>query len=355
MPSILRFLRAYVKSMRLYYSFITGICGWIGVAFYQYVARTFGAIGTSHLHRTREVPTPPEKTLVILAILFLSWGINQIINDYLGLKEDRINAPSRPMVTGELHVFSALLLSALLILGTFLVTALYLEPVAILPLLAGILLNVVYEYAKSYGILGNLVFGVMISTCAMFGFFAAGPAEQYFTKSRLSVLALIIILNGLMTFYTYFKDFKGDSAAGKRTLVVRHGLRVSRWIGVFSAFLPSLAFAILYYGLNAIEIELNRVFIILSVLTVFLQVWTGISFFVSPVGEKTYTSLEINFRAAACGQATLIALFNPELGMTLFLCAYIFVGFLFNLQRNDQQREKPISADQTTPARYRDQ
>jgi len=73
------------------------------------------------------------------------------------------------------------------------------------------------------------------------------------------------------------------------------------------------------------------------VLTVFLEVWTAVSFFVSPVGERTYTSLEVNFRAAACGQAALIALFNPELGMTLFLCAYIFVGFLFNLQKNDQR------------------
>jgi geranylgeranylglycerol-phosphate geranylgeranyltransferase len=342
--SVLRFVRAYVKSMRLYYSFITGICGWIGVSFYQYVARTFGTIGSSHLRHTREVPTPPEKTMVILVILFLSWGINQIINDYLGLKEDRINAPLRPMVTGELRVWPALALSALLIVGTFLVTAWYLQPVAILPLLAGILLNVIYEYAKSYGIWGNLVFGVMISTCAVFGFCASGPVEIVFTKSRVSVLVLIVILNGLMTYYTYFKDFKGDRAAGKRTLVVRHGLHTARWIGVFSAFLPSLAFAGLYYGLGAIEIELNRVFVILSVLTVFLQVWTGVSFFVSPVGDKTYTSLEINFRAAACGQATLIALFNPELGMILFLCAYIFVGFLFQLQRNDQQREKSSSA-----------
>jgi geranylgeranylglycerol-phosphate geranylgeranyltransferase len=323
--------------MRLYYSFITGICGWIGVAFYQYVAHTFGVIGTSTIHRTREVPTPPEKMLVILAILFLSWGVNQIVNDYLGLKEDRINAPSRPMVTGELPVLPALFLSLLLFIGTFLVTALYLEPAALWPLAAGTLLNVVYEYAKGHGILGNLVFGVMISMCAVFGYMAAGPAQTYFTRSRVSVLVLIVCLNALMTYYTYFKDYAGDRATGKRTLVVRQGLRISRWVAIISAFLPSILFVLLYFGLQAIEIKLNRVFVILSILTVFLQIWTGVAFFISPVGKRTYTSLEINFRAAACGQATLIALFNPELGMTLFLCAYIFVGFLFHLQRNDQQ------------------
>lgn len=34
------FARAYVKSMRLYYSFITGIAGWLGVAYYDYVAHS---------------------------------------------------------------------------------------------------------------------------------------------------------------------------------------------------------------------------------------------------------------------------------------------------------------------------
>jgi geranylgeranylglycerol-phosphate geranylgeranyltransferase len=324
--------------MRLYYSFITGICGWIGVAFYQYIARTFGTIGTSHVARSREVPTPPEKMLVILTILFLSWGVNQIVNDYLGLKEDRINAPTRPMVTGELRVLPALLLSAVLSLLTFVVTALYLEPIAIVPLLIGLGLNVLYEYAKSHGIWGNLVFGVMISMCAVFGYCASGPTEVIFTKSRLSVLVLIVILNGLMTFYTYFKDYKGDQATGKRTLVVRYGLQRSRWFAIVSAFLPSLVFVILYYGLHAIEIELNRGFVVLGFLTVFLEIWTGVSFFMNPEGQKAYSSLEINFRAAACGQATLIALFNPELGMLLFLCAYIFVGFLFHVQKNDQSQ-----------------
>ena len=47
-------------------------------------------------------------------MLFLSWGINQIINDYLGLKEDRVNAPNRPMVTGELDPGKALVLTEIL-------------------------------------------------------------------------------------------------------------------------------------------------------------------------------------------------------------------------------------------------
>ena len=52
---MIKFLNAYVKSMRLYYSFVTGIAGWIGVSYYQYVANTTGFRGTSELTKTIEM------------------------------------------------------------------------------------------------------------------------------------------------------------------------------------------------------------------------------------------------------------------------------------------------------------
>ena len=67
--SLRRFVWAYVKSMRLYYAFITGIAGWIGVSFY-------GFCMPEHVDLVRNG--------LILVMLFLSWGINQIVNDYLG-------------------------------------------------------------------------------------------------------------------------------------------------------------------------------------------------------------------------------------------------------------------------------
>lgn len=320
--------------MRLYYSFVTGIAGCIGVLFYQWVATSEGKLGTSELTRTIEAPTPDEKILVILVILFLSWGINQIYNDYLGRKEDRINAPKRPMITGELHPGKAVLLSTILMLGALLITIFYLEPIAVIPLIAGVLLNVLYEYAKGYGILGNIIFGIMISMCALYGFFASGPMEVYLTKSRISALVFVAILNGLMTYYTYFKDYQGDKAAGKMTIVVKYGLEKNRIIAICASFLPTVLFLTGYYGFRTFEIELNNIFIILGILTFFLQVWTGVLYYRNPIGRMTHYSLVTNFRACTCGQATIIALFNPMLGIILFLLAYVFVGFLFNLHTN---------------------
>ncbi|UCG53770.1 MAG: UbiA family prenyltransferase [Candidatus Latescibacterota bacterium] len=324
---MLTFIREYIKSMRLYYSFVTGIAGWIGVAYYEYVA-TFSP------DRTIEVAPPPEKKLVILILLFLSWGINQIINDYLGREEDKINAPDRPMVTGKLNPTAALLVSFGLILVTAIVTWFYLEPFALVFLGAGVALNLVYEYAKGYGTLGNVVFGLMITMATLFGAYASGPTEStVFLSHRISILILIWLINALMTFYTYFKDYEGDKAAGKRTLVVKYGTGTARILAIASSFLPTIVFVLLRIT-KMHEAPLNMTFIVLGVLTVFLQIWTGVLYYLNPTGEKTYESLEVNFRAGVCGQAALIALFNPDLAMWLFMFSYIFVGFIFELHKN---------------------
>lgn len=323
---MLKFLRAYIKSMRIYYAFVTGIAGWIGMAFYEYIAKS--------PFQTVEVVPETEKKAVVLVMLFLSWGINQIINDYLGLKEDRVNAPDRPMVNGELNPRKALILTGFLLLISLLTTYLYLEPIALFPAILGILFNILYEYAKAHGILGNVVFGLMISTCTAYGFLASGPTTSpYFTYSRVSVLILVAVMNGLMTFYTYFKDYEGDKAAGKRTIIVRLGVDKSRYLAVVSALLPAAIFLLLYLN-NFIAARVNNMFLILAGLTFFLEIWTGYLYFKNPQGERTYYSLAADFRACICGQATLIALFNTELAMLLFLVSYIFVGFLFDLHTN---------------------
>ncbi len=312
------FIKYYVKSMRPYYSFITGIAGWIGVSFARFLYPEDSSV---------------VKAFMVLLILFLSWGINQIVNDYLGLEEDRINAPNRPMVTGDLNVSKALVLSSILLLFAFIFTW-FLSPVAVVPLLIGVILNIVYEKAKGVPVLGNIIFGIMISMCTAYGYLCIAPPEiSLFTSSRLSVLFLVVLLNGLMTYYTYFKDYAGDKMAGKITAIVYHGIEKSRYIAVLSSFLPSIAFVALKL-LGYIDAPLNDVFIFLFIVTLFLQIWTGILYFKYPEGKKAYDSLVINFRACTCGQVTLIALFNKELALYLYIFAYVFIGFLFGLHED---------------------
>ncbi len=327
LQSVWTFFTAYTKSMRLYYAFVTGIGGWLGVSFYEHIATEF---------RTVEILPSLSHKVVILGLLFLSWGINQIINDYLGLAEDRINAPDRPMVNGDLHPEGALAVTGLMLIGTAFVIWFDLQPIALIPFVVGIALNVLYEYAKAWGILGNLVFGLMITMTSIFGFLASGPTQSpYFTSSRTSVLLVLWIIHGVMTFYTYFKDHDGDKASGKRTLVVRYGIEKSRKLAIALAFMPTFAFFAVYAG-GFIEARINPTFVFLGVLSFFLQLWTGVLYYRNPVGTTTYFSLATNFRAGVCAQATFIALFNRELALQLFLVSYIFIGFLFGLHKNAQ-------------------
>ena len=318
--SVGRFVRAYVKSMRLYYAFITGIAGWIGVAYARF------------LHpETASVPL----AAVTLGILFLSWGINQIINDYLGLAEDRINAPRRPMVTGELRPGAALTLSLSLLVVAVAVTW-RMAPWALVPLLSGVALNVVYEYAKGVPVLGNVVFGLMISACTAYGFLATNNGNPVVvTSGRLSVLALVALMNGLMTYYTYFKDYAGDKAVGKITAVVLQGIQRARTTAIVTSFLPSVILWVLV-ALGAFESKITPTFVFLFAVTLFLQIWTGVLYYKYPSGPKAYFSLVTNFRACTCGQVMLIAFFNPELALYLYVAAYVFVGFLFGLHADHQ-------------------
>jgi geranylgeranylglycerol-phosphate geranylgeranyltransferase len=137
-------------------------------------------------------------------------------------------------------------------------------------------------------------------------------------------------MNGLMTYYTYFKDHEGDRAAGKVTAVVLQGIQRSRNTAILCSFLPSVALWALYLP-GCIESPINATFLFLFALTFFLQVWTGFLYYRYPTGPKAYFSLVTNFRACTCGQVMLIALFNPELALYLYIAAYVFIGFLFGL------------------------
>jgi len=321
--AMLKFLFAYVKSMRLYYAFITGITGWVGVAFYHFL---------------KPEQTEVWRSVLILLLLFLSWGVNQIVNDYLGLPEDRINAPHRPMVTGELAVKPALILTAFLLAAT-LVASYLLSPWASLAAALGIALNVLYEYAKAWSFLGNLVFGLMIAMCAIFGFFACGPVpDGLITSNRLCGLAIIVAANGLMTFFTYFKDYQGDLLTGKRTFIARHGLRIGRVAGlVGTALLFLLLILFIFVGwLPPEDILFPRSFIFCCLVAAFLQFWNVYLFFRNPTGRATYFNLQYNFRACVATEIALIALFNETLALYLLIVSYILIGFLFAFHKDEK-------------------
>ena len=298
--------------MRLYYAFVTLTAGWVGVTIYN-----------------SENSCDFINKIITLAIMFAGWGVNQIINDYMGLEEDKINAPERPMVSGKLQAKPALLLSGTVIF-TAVVWSFCQNPLSLIPLLGGVLMNIIYSYAKGYGILGNLTFGLSISTCTWYSYVVLGGSLLGFFSNHLEVWGIVVLFNMIMTYFTYFKDYFGDKKTGKNTLVVKLGPEKASNAGVLISFIPAIVFAILYNG--------DKDFLISALLASILFILTGILFKKENQGKNTYFNLKYNFAALSASQACLVCYLGESAeGLVLTVCSIILVLGIFSLgYRNEK-------------------
>ena len=304
----MEFLKHYIKSMRLYYGFVTLTCGWAGVAAYQF----------NHYVNIFD-------KITVLTIMFVGWGINQIINDYMGLKEDKINAPERPMVSGKLKPIPALSLSLFVILIAV-GWSLFKNPLSLIPLLCGVLMNIVYSYAKGYGILGNITFGLSISSCMVYSYAVLGGSLHTFFIDKVTLIPFlfIVFLNMIMTYYTYFKDYEGDKQAEKNTLVVQLGLKRASFLGLFLSVIPFLMFSFAgSYNLPFIGNINKPMFVTSYIIASLLFVFTGFLYYRKNTGDNTYFNLKYNFAALSACQAAVVS-FYCILGNISFDYTFIY-------------------------------
>lgn len=191
------FIYYYLRSMRLYYGFVTGVATLAGV-----VAAVGRGAGWSFT------------VIFILSTGFLAWGVNQIFSDYCDRQEDALNAPHRAMVAGKLAVKPALTLSVVFTL-IFITGTAFIAPLALLVLVAGGVLNLGYSWSKHLPIVNAAVYSAAISCCAVYGWLGAGGGWR---MEMLSLAVWMFPAHFLMCSYSYYKDAAGDRAAGIRTL-----------------------------------------------------------------------------------------------------------------------------------------
>ena len=201
---MLKFLYYYLRSMRLYYGFVTATTVLVGLCL-AHVNHAPGELG----HWTLS-------DALMLVFGFLAWGANQIFSDWCDRKEDAINAPHRPMVTGALAPRPAFALSAailIVIAGTSAWMSFWTIPFLIL----GGCLNILYSRLKRVPVLNCLVYAAAISCCALYA--VAGVQDRCPYWSTVAFVAITIHpVHFLMCHNSYYKDVAGDRAAGVRTL-----------------------------------------------------------------------------------------------------------------------------------------
>ena len=208
----------YLRSMRLYYCFVTGTAT---------LAGCIAARGVKSVH----LPFWDWRDAVVLIIGFLAWGVNQVVSDWFDRKEDALNAPHRPMVSGKLAPRPALILSGSL-MALFAVMAYLVSPVSLLILIVGGLLNLLYSQLKWIPVLNTLIYGAAITCCTFFGLSAHCDLMGNGGHWILPVLCFWgLPPHILMCHNSYFKDIEGDRAAGLRTLPALFP-RFSWWLGM---------------------------------------------------------------------------------------------------------------------------
>ena len=228
---MLKFLYYYLRSMRLYYGFVTATTVLVGLYYWHW----FG-------FRADSAWRPVGWTLratALIAMGFFAWGFNQIFSDWCDRNEDAINAPHRPMVTGELKPLPAFAVSVAG-LAAIAVVGYLMSPWTLAFLALGGALNIAYSLLKRVPVLNCLVYACAISCCALFAI--AGMAKRYPTLDEIGfVAAWIVPVHFLMCHNSYYKDVKGDREAGVRTLQTSYHKYVAELVSI--AFVGLAIFA----------------------------------------------------------------------------------------------------------------
>ena len=237
---MLKFLYFYLRSMRLYYGFVTATTVLAGLCL-------------AHVKQSETFLPWTLKDVALLAMGFFAWGFNQIFSDWYDRKEDAINAPHRPMVTGALAPRPAFVLSAIG-LASIAVAGFLMSPWTLAFLALGGVLNVAYSFLKRVPVLNCFVYACAISCCALFAI-AGCLNECPDIRAVLYVVTMVLPVHFLMCHNSYYKDVAGDRIAGVRTLQTMFPGVVAKALSALLSALGVAASWLLAYGMDSWECE----------------------------------------------------------------------------------------------------
>ena len=195
---MLTFAYYYLRSMRLYYGFVTG------------TTTLVGCLLSGHT-------LAESRTWLLFTMGFFAWGFNQIFSDWYDRHEDAINAPHRPMVTGALKPAPAFAVS-LVGLGSIAVIGFIRSPWTLAFLGIGGILNIAYSFLKRVPVINCLVYACAITCCALFGYVGSLGGIMELDEVLFYLAIWVLPVHFLMCHNSYYKDVAGDRVAGVRTL-----------------------------------------------------------------------------------------------------------------------------------------
>lgn len=155
---------------------------------------------------------------------FLLTGASMIINDYYDKEIDAINEPTRPIPSGIITAYEALLsffvLSVLGLLLAYFVSVLCL----LVAVFSWIVVVTYVTFGKRMGLVGNL----LVSTCVAIPFIYGSLTAANQIELNVFLFALMAFLSNTGREITKgIVDMEGDAAANIKTIAVRFGKKIA--------------------------------------------------------------------------------------------------------------------------------
>jgi len=192
-------LRGFARLFRFELPFTAGLCAVLGQLL---------ALGT--------LPTIIEMTLGFLSVFFIS-AAALILNDFFDLESDIINAPNRPLPSGQVSKQDVILLTVgVTALG--LITGLLISGAAVMVIIAVWIIGFLYNWRfKKVFLVGNLMVSLSVGMTFIFG---GVSVNQPFSTLVWFFAMWVFLINLGEEIAADAMDAEGDRAAGSRSLAL---------------------------------------------------------------------------------------------------------------------------------------
>ncbi len=177
--------------------------------------------------------------------VFLMCGAGNALNDFMDVRIDKINKPSRPIPSGMVARNEALVFSAVLFSSSVLVAS-RVSGIVFLSVLAGSMILVFYDvFSKSIGIFGNMLVSFVIGfPPIIMGLIVGDLSKAVFLAVGASAITLgrELVKN--------IEDVKGDSVVGRYSFTAKYGKRKAASLASVLIIIGSLSLVYLrsFYG-----------------------------------------------------------------------------------------------------------
>ena len=227
----LKFLYAYIITMRPYLLFVSGITGIAGLS---YAPDTNVII-----------------TLVLGSAFFLSYGFGQALTDCFQMDTDSLSSPYRPLVQGKIREKDVLIISICGLAAIGIVISMYNFINLPLTFIAALGLAT-YTYFKRRWWAGPFYNSWIVMLLCIIAYLSSGAFSNQLLTGLPFIAALVMVFFGYANFVLtgYYKDISADRQTGYNTLPVVFGLKVSTRISdLFALFAVSGCIISIYSGI----------------------------------------------------------------------------------------------------------